>query len=322
MDPSPDPVFDNLQDLVSYCKEKNVLLFTGFEDPRNHVINPAGRHKPPPSDNLIGLPVARGPISGRKIIPDERGIAGEPSQFWVTVKLFKELQNELAKEGDLRRASTWPIVRSFVYVDVSDFSQHLAGQQALIINSLISLVHKPEYWSPYRPAISEPPDDEICTGDGFIFVFRSPVSAAVFSAHLAQLIEALIATKRVPIEFHFRIGVHVGEVFSFWDPGRGKWNYIGDGINGGRRVLDAIGKDADDVVFISGELKQALQSDVRQSGDGRTVVRCLVNRGRRKDKHKKPWRVYEVNHAQLCEESVSNLLANLANQEDIARGRY
>jgi len=34
------------------------------------------------------------------------------------------------------------------------------------------------------------------------------------------------------VDFHFRIGVHVGDVYSFYDPGRKDWNYIGDGING------------------------------------------------------------------------------------------
>ncbi len=314
MDSPPDPVFDALQDLVNYCKEKNLLLLT-TGDPRCHVINPSSRpYKSPPSNDLIGLDVARGPISGRKIIPDERGIAGEPSQFWITVKLFNEIQNELSKEGDVRRASTWPIVRSFVYVDVSDFSRHPAGQQALIINSLSALVHNDRYWYPRHVAIRElPPEAEICTGDGYIFVFKSPVGAAVFAAHLAQLIEVLVAMKRVSIEFHYRIGVHVGEVYCFWDRGRKDWNYIGDGINGGRRVLDAIGKDADDVVFISDEVKQALKAEI--FGTGAKVSECLVNRGRRKDKHKNPWRVYEVNHAQLCGRYIEGALMNLMERE-------
>jgi len=195
------PVFTNLQDLVNYCKEKNVLLFTaGY--PHCHFIQPSSRpYESPPSNDLISLDVARGPIAGINI-PDERGIDGEQSQFWVTAELRNELQKELTKEGDLRRASTWPIIRSFVYVDVSDFSKHPAGQQALIINSLIALVHNDRYWYPKHSAITERPPEaaEICTGDGFIFVFESPIAAAVFAAHLAQLIDVLVAMKRVPIE--------------------------------------------------------------------------------------------------------------------------
>src|SRR5439155_21171504 len=93
---------------------------------------------------------------------------------------------------------------------------------------------------------------QICIGDGYIYVFSEPDRAAYFAGCLAYLIELQVARERLPIDFHFRIGVHVGPVFCFWDPDRDKWNYIGDGINGGQRVLAAIGKEKDDVVYVSG----------------------------------------------------------------------
>ena len=112
------------------------------------------------------------------------------------------------------------------------------------------------------------------------------------------------------------MGVHVGEVYCFWDLGRGQqrnsddektddektddeirgdWNYIGDGINGGNRVLSAIGKGTDDVLFISGAVRKKLM-DSPFTNDKKDLIDNLHNRGRRKDKHGKPWRVYEVNH--------------------------
>ena len=76
----------------------------------------------------------------------------------------------------------------------------------------------------------------LCIGDGYIFVFDDSVSATYFAAFLAQLVESMISNKRI-VEFHFRMGVHVGKVFGFYDIGRDGWNYVGDGINGGNRVL-------------------------------------------------------------------------------------
>ena len=56
-----------------------------------------------------------------------------------------------------------------------------------------------------------------------------------------------------------------GPVYTFWDTGRGAWNYIGEGINGGNRVLGVIGKDQDDVVFVSAEVRQELIESVSRN---------------------------------------------------------
>src|SRR5262249_2009567 len=145
--------------------------------------------------------------------------------------------------------------------DVSDFSKSKAGQQALIINSLVYVVTEGAFWFGWAESLPKAIEARLCLGDGYIFVFQRAVDGAYFAAYLAQLIEALAARKdrfRLPVEFHFRMGVHVGEVYSFWDPGRKDWNYIGEGINGGARVLTAIDKTYDDQVFISGEVRQAI----------------------------------------------------------------
>jgi class 3 adenylate cyclase len=140
----------------------------------------------------------------------------------------------------------------------------------------------------------------ICIGDGYIFVFRSAIAATAFSAYLAQLIETLVAKQMVPVEFHFRMGVHFGPVFRFWDFGRKDWNFIGDGINGGQRVLSAVGKDTDDVVFVSSQVRQRIIVENRETGFDRATLAAMLNRGRRADKHGNPWRVYEVNHTALA----------------------
>ena len=65
-------------------------------------------------------------------------------------------------------------------------------------------------------------------------------------------------------------------------------------------VSGAVGKQTDDVVFISAAVRQAVQNLYRQRTQAREVINNLQNRGRRKDKHGNPWRVYELNHAALC----------------------
>jgi hypothetical protein len=96
------------------------------------------------------------------------------------------------------------------------------------------------------------------------------------------------------------MGVHVGAVYSFWDPGRRDWNYIGDGINGGNRVLTAIDNGYDDQVFISGEVRQALMASPSRYLYTSALLANLHDRGRRLDKHGRRRRVYEVGHTALC----------------------
>jgi class 3 adenylate cyclase len=187
-----------------------------------------------------------------------------------------------------------------VYLDVSDYSKYPPGQQVLVINSIVRIVKEFDFWN-MGCAIEayQAVDGMICIGDGYIFVIKDPVTAAYFAAHLAYLIEALVARRHLPVPFHFRMGAHRGPVYSFWDPGRNNWNYIGEGINGGQRVLSAIGKDADDVLFVSGQMREALTAQDNGYSPCRQILSALHNRGRRADKHGNLWRVYEVNHTDL-----------------------
>jgi hypothetical protein len=254
--------------------------------------------------------------------PGNPGFAAVKSVLLVPQEVHKSLSDQLANDcSDIRRLSTWPITRCFVYVDVSDFSQHLPGQQALIIGSLVSMVRSWRYWNGFALRSWQELEAMLCIGDGYIFVLKDAAHATWFAAHLAQLIEVRVARQLVPVEFHFRMGVHVGEVYCFWDWGRGghegadmvverpgewqrtelgNWNYIGDGINGGQRVLAAVGKETDDVLFISGQVRKNLTAKDEGDAPHRMILDCLLNRGRKTDKHNKFWRVYEVNHGGLC----------------------
>jgi class 3 adenylate cyclase len=170
---------------------------------------------------------------------------------FVTGALWTKLNDLVQNEdSEIRKLSSWPVERTFVYVDISEFSQHPAGHQALVINSLIASVNNKSFWA----GIQEQPwgdlEAQLCIGDGYIFVFRKPWIEVGFAGYLAMLLETQIGKKQIP-EFHFRIGVHTGEVYRFGDYGR--WNYTGTGIINGQRVVSAIGKEQDDVVFVSAE---------------------------------------------------------------------
>lgn len=214
------------------------------------------------------------------------GLVEANSDLVVSSELYEELCVEIQTDvSAVRRHSTRPIDRAFVFLDVSDFSKMPSGQQLLVVLALTRLAKQ-------APPEVTSPEAQLCIGDGYIYVFPRPVAATYFAADLAQRIEKAVADASVP-EFHFRVGVHVGPVRCFWDPGRVSWNYVGDGINGAQRVLGAIGKDADDVVYLSSDVRQA----ILKAGDEFHLLGHLSNRGRKKDKHDNPWRVYELNHS-------------------------
>ncbi len=239
---------------------------------------------------------------------ETNGLSSSPSKTWITEDLWVDLNKKIQDDAHpARKISTWPIERSFVYFDVSDFSRMLPGHQALVINSIVHIVQNDTYWAPVSVSdIREDMDAKICIGDGYIFVFRNALKATRFAAYLAQLTEHLHAHRKIPVEYHFRIGVHVGRVYCFWDPGRNDWNYIGDGINGGQRVLGAVGKDTDDVMFVSAQVRQKIASEP-DSYWRNQVLGMLHNRGRKADKHGNPWRVYEVSHTGLMSHVTTSL---------------
>lgn len=260
------------------------------------------------------------------IAPDALGIersgfTGTHSNVYITEPLIEQLNRRMQDDkDDARRVSSWPIERCFVYLDISDFSKQLPGQQVLIINSIVAVAQNRAHWTveswPEVLASRDSIEAMMCIGDGYIFVLDNPQRTVIFAAALAYLIEVLNAHKITDVTYHFRMSAHIGSVYSFWDPGRSGWNYIGEGINGGQRVLGAIGKDTDNVLFISGEMRQRLISTSDPSGHLPPLLDSLQNRGRRADKHGNHWRVYELNHMGLMVPVFQKMTANLKNTQD------
>jgi hypothetical protein len=246
------------------------------------------------------------------------GIKGDFSLLWVPSSLFQSLSNVFTT-GDERHplwcVSSRQVKRAFVYLDISRFSKFPPGQEALIINTLVGLLNEPRWWSNHEPAEAlNSMEAQLCIGDGYIYVFPDPLKATLFAGWLAELIQQLVprrtamGSRGLAVAFHFRMGVHYGAVYRFWDPGRRDWNYIGDGINGGNRVLSVIDKKFDDILFVSDAVVDEFIARAPHQGLYANVRECLDSRGCQEDKHGRGWRVFVLNHTRLCAGLLENIV--------------
>lgn len=228
------------------------------------------------------------------------------SNIVVTAELMTQL-NELVSDEDseFRHLIPVPIEKTFVYIDISDFTKHKPMQQAIIINSLSGVISMIENDMGKDSGI----EAKLSIGDGYIVVFKEAWKAVEFGVRLAHCVEFLqagLGFSGLPIDYHYRMSAHTGPVFRFHDVGRNNWNYVGEGINGGQRVLDVMGKEIDDVFYISKETYHAVRHAPNVLG-GRSIPGAIIanadNRGRKEDKHKRAWRVYQLNHERIVSDS-------------------
>lgn len=283
-------MFESLDELVDHLRATGKVIW---------APKPVRKRRPEvPVDGTTG-----GPRSLRLAIPagsgrglgNDDGLAGVSSDVLVSGALHEQLCREVTDDTSaVRRHSSRQIERAFVFVDVSDFSKMGSGVQLLVVLALIRLAKV------VQTKLACEVEAQLCIGDGYIFVFKNAVAATFFASPLALSIEHAVAEEAVP-DFHFRIGVHAGPVRCFWDPGRNDWNYVGDGINGAQRVLSAIGKETDDVVYVSAQVRQ----QILRSRWSDQVLATLDNKGRKADKHGNAWRVYQVNHTSFFAENYT-----------------
>lgn len=228
--------------------------------------------------------------------PDRYGPA-----LYISNEILTILENEAVKEeSDAAKLVAKPVVRTFAYVDISDFSKFTPSDQMHAITSLGRILRIRHFAGQNRTDGLEPGpllESAICIGDGYILVFRDAHDAVFNSCLLACAIEELTSRGEV-LDFHFRIGINTGEVLRFWDDvpsGVPRWNYVGVGITNAQRVLDAMGKDQDDVVYVSASTRAAARKS--KINERNPIDGFLTNRGRREDKHRQMQRIYEANHS-------------------------
>jgi hypothetical protein len=138
--PSGALVCLGVEPLVAWCKHAGIMLYAEFDEGRGaRRFKTDGIHDAGVRLNCLCRARAFDPSSGGP--EPASGIIGRESYIWVTDRVLNDLNAVLPDETqEIRRISSWPIERTFVYVDVSDFSQSKPGQQALIINSLVYIV--------------------------------------------------------------------------------------------------------------------------------------------------------------------------------------
>jgi len=220
--PPNSRIFLRHGDIAEHCRLQGLLLFANS----NEI--PSWKDSTHAGVRFCYVSVAHSGLGSNS----ETGIAPKNTNLALPEAELLRLNEDLMDDdSNVRHASSLPFKRAFVYLDVSDFSKYRVGEEALIINSLSALVSDADLWKGKAASVYRRFKTMLCIGDGYIFVFDEPVKATYFAAYLAHLIEMLIATDSLPVEFHFRMGAHVGFVYSFWDPGRENWNYVGAGIN-------------------------------------------------------------------------------------------
>lgn len=96
------------------------------------------------------------------------------SPFWICTELRDRINEHIKDDtSSIRRVTSWPIDRTFVYFDVSDFSKEDAAREVQIINSLIQVVENTRFWEGgYVRSVKDNLEASLCIGDGYIFVFR------------------------------------------------------------------------------------------------------------------------------------------------------
>src|SRR5262249_19665404 len=145
------------------------------------------------------------PASSTKVWGFTDGLAQKESLLLVSEELYQVLCRDIEDDKSLiRRHSSRPIERAFVFVDVSDFSKLASGVQLLVVLALVRLSRVSQ--ERVRDA-----EAQLCIGDGYVYVFEDPVMATFFAVELAKEIEQAVAANAAP-DFHFRIGVHAGRV--------------------------------------------------------------------------------------------------------------
>ena len=119
------------------------------------------------------------------------GIGPILTKIWVTYDILNKLNAALSDESqEVRRIASVTVQRTFVYVDVSDFSKYKPGQQALIINWLVYIVAQEHWWALRGAFVLQAGDDEAASEVFHRFAKRLILLAGQrFDAHLRQKVD-------------------------------------------------------------------------------------------------------------------------------------
>ena len=133
--------FDDKDKLVKYCKEHGIMLFVDNLRPlETRKIAVASEKE---RDGQTWFEYAKAGYEYPPTEPVIDGLKEVPSGIVVSPDLHGALLHDIQNDcDDIRRLSSWPIERTFVYVDISNFSSYVPAQQAIVINDLIQLTKR------------------------------------------------------------------------------------------------------------------------------------------------------------------------------------
>lgn len=327
--PTSRPEFDSLEKVIEWCKQTGHTLAYGH----GRLVERGS------SQGFESIALAVAIAKDEVIMNDEEiGVPGwkaSDSHFaYIKPGVVKELNALIDDEAkEVCRIVSKPLLRTFVYLDISDFSEFTPGNQATVLRSLIHEYKSLEEYNSNFPELSTQMkhlDAELCIGDGYIFVFRNCFAGVLFGCTLAELIDVANANCTNEVEYHFRMGIHMGEVLSFYDYGRNGWNFTGNGINVGNRVLATINKKFDDLIHVSDSVRyqirqiarhqpiqrvlDSMDEGIMNSGSSGVVPtiddpylagllsKHMTAMGRHEDKHKIKRRVWRLNYTSFFED--------------------
>lgn len=282
------------EELIAHLKAIGASLRARIHETDKHYYLPSG--KCPDDAEFIGLK-ANSSIGKEK---------EKPLDIYVSKPLFASLQKDMKEDdqSDVFRLSQAKLVRTFVYFDISAFSSMSAKNQYYAMTFVTKcLDHFETTYQGYKY------ETRLCIGDGYILVFKRPTDACVFASILGVVMDRGEPKRRIGLEINFRIGIHMGKVRCYWDKRlgtKGGWNYVGDAINGGQRIVAMVKDDKlDNAIYISSQVYRVCYPSGTQSREtdlGQKITSCCLNRGTHEDKHHNAWRVYQLNHAACAQE--------------------
>ncbi len=168
----PPKQIASVDELVTHLRETGEVLFAP-EQLRAAADRSLLAENGPAGDWLLstcGPALSEGDDWG-----DPGGLRPRYGQLQVSEELYQTLCKDIQDERSaVRRHSSRPIERAFVFVDVSDFSKLASGVQLLVVLALIRLAKVT------LKVLGVSVEAQLCIGDGYIFVFKSAVTATFF----------------------------------------------------------------------------------------------------------------------------------------------
>lgn len=195
-----------------------------------------------------GFKIKEFDIVGRKLVlvGNEQIAAGRDDLIKASLTDEAEVLDEFVKSPFYTRSLLKIHQRGIVLIDLADFSKMSNDEQVRLITRFQFYVrHLVQGHGPMVESV-------LSTGDGYFIIFREDGFRAMLR-FVMRLIKQLTFYNFEDVganKFYFRIAINVGQVHFFYDI-NDRWNYVGDGINDAKRIIDFIPHQKENAVYLS-----------------------------------------------------------------------